>query len=110
MHHLKLISLQNCPYSEGAENFLKEKNIKFKLLKVNTENKENYKKHMDTFPQLYFVDNNNEILLGGFDSIRELNLKLYKIIFDSAMKYLNKKFPKVSRKNKLRMIQIFNLK
>ena len=25
MHHLKLISLQNCPFSEGVENFLKEK-------------------------------------------------------------------------------------
>lgn len=110
MHHLKLISLENCPYSEGAENYLNEKKIKFKLFRVNSKNKENFKKHMQTFPQLYLIDNNKEILLGGFDKIREIDLNLYKINFDDAMKYLNKTFHKVSRKNKLRIIQTFNLK
>ena len=110
MHHLKLISLVNCPFSKGAENYLDEKKIKFKLFRVNNKNKDQYKKHMATFPQLYLIDDNNEILLGGFEKIREIDLNLYKINFDDAMKYLNKTFPKVSRKNKLRIIKIFNLK
>jgi glutaredoxin len=108
MNKIKIISLENCPYSIAAEDFFNKKNLKFILIKVNQETKNNYKKKLDTFPQIYLVNNNKEKLLGGFNKIQEINQNLFKVDVDSCMKYLNKNFSNFSRKDKLRLIQIFN--
>jgi glutaredoxin len=106
MFKLKLISLDGCPYSMAAESFLDNLNIKYHLVKVYQENKEEYKtKEIKTFPQIY-LDN---VLLGGFDDLKELYDTLSsKTELDEMIEYLNKKYKgKMTRKNKLRVIEFF---
>ena len=43
MHGIKLISLNNCPYSIAAEKFFKDKKIKIELVKINHNKKNLYK-------------------------------------------------------------------
>jgi len=106
---IKIISLINCPYSEAAESFLKSKKIKSKIVKVNQGNKEDYKsKEISTFPQIYFINKKNHHLLGGYDDIIDINNNIFKINIDTSLKYLNNKFPKLTHKNKLRIIKIIN--
>lgn len=109
MYLLKLISLINCPYSNAAKEFLNKKDIKYKLIEVNQQNKEKYKnKNISTFPQIYLYKNNNEILLGGYDDIIDIHRNIHKINLDKSVKYLNKKFKNMTRKNILRIIQSLN--
>jgi glutaredoxin len=106
MFKLKLISLDGCPYSMGAESFLNDLNIKYELVKVYQENKEEFKtKEIKTFPQVYL----NNILLGGYDDLKELYDTLSsKTELDEMIEYLNIKYKsKMTRKNKLRVIEFF---
>jgi glutaredoxin len=106
MFKLKLISLDGCPYSMGAESFLDDLNINYELVKVYQENKEEYKtKEIRTFPQIY-LDN---VLLGGYDDLKELYDTLSsKTELDEMIEYLNTKYKsKMTRKNKLRVIEFF---
>tara|TARA_B110001469_G_scaffold103311_1_gene101765 strand:- start:8 stop:340 length:333 start_codon:yes stop_codon:yes gene_type:complete len=109
MYLLKLISLINCPYSNAAKEFLDKKNIKYKLINVDQKTKEKYKnKNINTFPQIYLYKNNKEILLGGYDDIIEVHRNIYKIELNKSIKYLNQKFPNMSRKHILRIIETLN--
>ena len=110
MNYLKIISLESCPFSIADEKLLNEKDIKIELIKVNSSSKEKHKnKHIKTFPQIYFITSKNKnILLGGYTDLNEINQNVYKTNLDESIKYLSKKYPKMSRKNKLRLIQLFN--
>lgn len=111
MYSIKLISLNNCPYSISAEKFFKDKKIKIELVKINHNKKNLYKNNkINTFPQIYLISSgkNHSKLLGGFNDIQDINNNVYKIDVDTCMNYLNKKYPKFDRKEKLRIIQIFN--
>jgi glutaredoxin len=106
MFKLKLISLDGCPYSMAAESFLKDLNIKFDLIKVYQENKDEYKnKDIKTFPQIY-MDN---ILLGGYDDLKEIYDTLSsKKNLDEMIEYLKTKVKnKMTRKEILRIIEFF---
>ena len=104
-----MISLINCPYSEAAETFLKSKSIKNKTFKINQQEKEKYKNSkINTFPQIYLINKKNEHLLGGYNDIIDINNNIFKINIDTSLKYLNKKYPHLTHKNKLRLIKIIN--
>uniref|UniRef100_A0A6C0J5M9 Glutaredoxin domain-containing protein n=1 Tax=viral metagenome TaxID=1070528 RepID=A0A6C0J5M9_9ZZZZ len=106
---IKIFSLINCPYSEAALSFLKSKNIKSKIVKVEQANKEEYKNDkISTFPQIYFVHKKNTHLLGGYNDIIDINNKIFKINIDTSLQYLNKKYAKLTHKNKLRLIKMIN--
>lgn len=108
---LKLISLDGCPYSMAAESLLKDLDMKFNLVKVYQENKDEYKtKKINTFPQVYY----NDLLLGGYTDLKELHDTLSSLEnLDEMIKYLNTKYrnnisrKNISRKNKLRIIKLF---
>ena len=108
MYKIKIIRLEGCPFSMAAEKIFNEKKIQFKLLKVNQQNKDEYKINLKTFPQIYLLNSKKELLLGGFNNIQEINQNIYKVNVDSCMEYLNNKFSNFSRKDKLRLIEIFN--
>lgn len=97
---LKLIFLENCPYSIAAKELLN--NFKFKLISVNQENKHKYKtKEISTFPQIYM----NDILLGGYSDLTEIFDIINKYNnLDIILKYLNKKYSKLKKKDLLRII------
>ena len=106
MFKLKLISLDGCPYSMAAKSFLDDLNIKYDLVKVYQENKEKFKTNeIKTFPQVYL----NNVLLGGFDDLKEIYDTLSsKTELDEMIEYLNIKYKsKMTRKNKLRIIEFF---
>ncbi len=69
---LKAIILEGCPWSKALDELLKIKKIKSKIIKVNDKTKHKYKTDIiDTFPQLYFIDN-AEYLIGGYTETKRL--------------------------------------
>ena len=69
---LKTIILEGCPWSKALDELLKIKKIKSKIFKVNATTKHKYKTALiDTFPQLYFIDN-TEHLIGGYSETKRL--------------------------------------
>ena len=112
MYYLYIITLKDCPYSIAALELLDSLNIKYKRLKVNEINKEEYKtKEIDTFPQIYLVKDGTKLLLGGYDKLKEF-IKVFKnqkyneeniLKFHDNNKLWNKKFI-------LRLIKIINKK
>jgi len=107
MYIIKLISLNNCPYSIAAEELLKNiKNVK--IIRVGQNNKNKYKnKEISTFPQIYLIKNNKNLLLGGYSDIKEINDILSLSDMDKMIKNLGKKYQKFEKKILLRIIQIF---
>ena len=80
MYSIKLISLNNCPYSIAAEKFFKDKKIKIELVKINHNKKNLYKNNkIDTFPQIYLISSgkNHSKLLGGFNDIQDIKLLMF---------------------------------
>ena len=109
MYSFQVISLQNCPYSNAAKEFLDNKNIKYDLITVDFLTKNKYKSNeIDTFPQVYIVKKNKKILIGGYEDLKDINDNVFKKDMELSIKYLNKKFKNLSRKNKLRIIKVFN--
>ena len=113
-YFLKVISLQNCPYSIAAQELILNNNIKNNITIVERSEKDKYKTNkIDTFPQIYLAKYNKKetLLLGGHDKLAafitmfkgnplsELNVNNF--ISD------NKEW---SRKAVLRLIQLINQK
>lgn len=67
---LKLYSLEGCPWCIKAEKLLGKMKVPYKMIKVNHNNKDKYKKDLrrDTFPQLVLGDTK----LGGFDELERI--------------------------------------
>jgi len=71
-----LYVLEHCPYCNNALYVLKENKIKHKAIVVENTNeaKAFYKKQnkMDTFPQIFLKNSNNELVkIGGSDDLNE---------------------------------------
>jgi len=53
-YFLKIILLENCPYSIALNNLIKTSNIPNKSIWINSNEKNKYKtEHINTFPQIY---------------------------------------------------------
>lgn len=78
-NYICAILLENCQYSIAAKKLL-EQNKNNKLHIITSDEKNKYKNHLiQTFPQIYFIDNNTKYLIGGYDNLSYL-LKLNKDI------------------------------
>ena len=111
-YSLKIIVLENCPYSMAAVELLNNYNIKFKKITVNQETKYKYKTDIiSTFPQIYIIDkkdeNNNSLLLGGYSDIEEIINIINNKNLTYIKKKLNTKYTDFDNKRILRIIEIF---
>jgi glutaredoxin len=102
---LKAIILEGCPYSIAAVELLNTHNIKFIKKMVNQKTKHKYKTDkINTFPQIYL----NNILIGGYDTTKELLEKINNSNnLDELKDELKIKFNKFNNKEILRLIKIF---
>ena len=115
MNTLKIISLNGCGYSMAAEEFIKSINndkMKVNIKRISQLEKNDYKnKDINTFPQIYFSNNNKDILIGGYEKLKEMYDGLIDIKLsnqgqkqDLMIKYLDSKIDKLRRREKLRLI------
>jgi glutaredoxin len=113
-YYLKIILLNDCPYSEKAKQIINENKIPVKIINVNYENKELYKNdNINTYPQIYLnkKGSKSNLLLGGFTDLSESinnfkSLKSESNLDNSVNNFMNKY--KWSKKATLRFIQLFN--
>ena len=76
-------SLIGCPHSEASENLLKKYNIKCKIIKVKYKDKNKFKEEnkMNTFPQIFYLNNNNKkIKIGGNETFTQIVTKWFNIL------------------------------
>ena len=106
-YKLKVIVLEHCPYSIAAVELLNNYNIKFQKKLVKQNNKEKFKTNeISTFPQIYMINKNEKLLLGGYSDLEEIiniinkSKNLDKIKDELKEKYSNNKII-------LRIIEIF---
>ena len=106
-YKLKVIVLEHCPYSIAAVELLNNYNIKFQKKLVKQNNKEKFKTNeISTFPQIYIINKNEKLLLGGYSDLEEIiniinkSKNLDKIKDELKEKYSNNKII-------LRIIEIF---
>jgi glutaredoxin len=107
---LKVIVLENCPYSMAAVELLNNYNIKFKQINVNHNTKHKYKTDkISTFPQVYIIDKNNDnLLIGGYSDIEEIiNIINKNKNLTNIKNKINKKYTHFDNKIILRIIEIF---
>ena len=115
-YKLKVIVLENCPYSIAAVELLANYNISFEKILVKQNNKEKFKTPViSTFPQVYIFNDKEQLLLGGYSDLEEIidiinsSKNLDKIKEKFGEKYSNNKYtPKNIQKIILRIIEIFN--
>ncbi len=112
-YELKVIVLENCPYSIAAAELLTNHNIKFKKILVNQETKHKYKtEEISTFPQIYLINKdsiNTQILLGGYSNLEEImNIINSSTKLDTIKNKLNKKYSSFDKKTILRIIELFS--
>lgn len=109
-YYLQVNSLIGCPYSIEVENLLEQNNISNEINKINFEQKNIFKtSQINTFPQIFLkkYNSNGSILLGGNSDFQEiLNLKSKSL--ETQLQVLSKKYPKLTKKVKLRIIELFN--
>ena len=108
-YYLQVNSLIGCPYSIDLENIIKTKKIHAEINKISSDEKHLYKNELiSTFPQVYLKKFNSQgsILLGGNSDIKEI-LNNNNKTFEEQLQFLNKKYPKISKKAKLRILQLF---
>jgi glutaredoxin len=110
-NELKVVVLENCPYSIAVVELLNNYKIKFNKIIVNNDNKHKYKTDkISTFPQIYMINKDDEILLGGYSDIEEIidiinsSTKLNIIKQKIKTKYSN---ININNKQILRIIEIF---
>lgn len=110
-YYIKVISLENCSYSNKANELLNKYRIKYTRVDVDTQTKDNYKTSLiATFPQIYLCKNNalGTQLLGGCDDLVWFidNFKKPRLDSNKVTEFMNKY--KWSRKGTLKLIQIIN--
>ena len=118
-YKLKVIVLENCPYSIAAMELLTNYNIPFEKILVKQNNKDKFKtKEISTFPQIYIFNEKDKILLGGYSDLEEImdiinsyrtsSKNLDKIKEKLGEKYSNyKNIQKNIQRIILRIIEIF---
>jgi len=106
-YKLKVIVLENCPYSIAAVELLNNYNIKFQKILVKQNNKEKFKTNeISTFPQIYMINKNEKLLLGGYSDLEEIiNIINQTKNLDKIKDILKEKYS--NNKIILRIIEIF---
>ena len=106
-YKLKVIVLENCPYSIAAAELLTNYNIPFEKILVKQNNKEKFKTaEISTFPQIYMINNKEQLLLGGYSDLEEIiNIINSSKNLDKIKEKLSKKYS--NNKHILRIIEIF---
>jgi glutaredoxin len=107
-YKLKVIVLENCPYSIAAVELLTNYNIPFEKILVKQNNKEKFKTpDISTFPQIYMYSKEDQLLLGGYSDLEEI------MDIINSSKNLDKIKKKIGKNKKygpkiiLRIIKIF---
>ena len=106
-----VILLNGCPYCIAVEKLLNtfNKSIKIKYIRINSSDMEKYKtKKITTFPQVYFIDENDKsYLIGGYDTTKDLVDKIRTInINEISRESLKDILPYCPYKIKLKIIII----
>jgi hypothetical protein len=110
-YFIKTIFLENCPYSNAANQLIKKYQLPVDITWINELNKENYKtKEINTFPQIYLkkINSKGNLLLGGYQELENSINTFYKqkiseITINNWMQKIN-----WSKKSILRLIQLIN--
>lgn len=110
-YFLKIILLENCPYSIALDQLVKNINIPNNIIWISQNNKNKFKSNnIETFPQIYLnkFNSKDSLLFGGYDDFNDfyLQFKSQKISDDKIKYYMNKL--KWSKKAILRLIQLVN--
>ncbi len=110
-YFLKIILLEDCPYSIALDKLIKNNNIPNKSIWISHSQKNNYKTdQIETFPQIYLnkINNKDNILFGGYDDFNNffLEFKSQKLLDNKVQTYMNKL--NWSKKAVLRLIQLIN--
>ena len=107
MYKIEIISLENCPFSEAAESLANSINPTIIKIEDNSNKKLQYKNFYPTFPQIYMINKKNRYLLGGYTEFKKINDLIMNGSenLDDIIDEL--RFLKLSRKNKLRLINLF---
>jgi hypothetical protein len=113
-YFLKVISLENCPYSNAALELIKNNRIQNNTTIISHSDKLKYKTNkIDTFPQIYLSKYNKKetLLLGGYDSLSSF-IAMFKGIPLSEQNINNfmNNNNTWSKKAVLRLIQLINQK
>lgn len=111
-YHIKIISLENCPYSQSAKELVKNYNINSKIIDITRDEKDKFKTNsIQTFPQIYLKKYNkvDDLLLGGYSDLSNFVNEFYKKPYsdDKVNDFMNKY--KWSKKAVLRLIQLINI-
>ena len=73
---LYIYSLFGCPFSEAAEDLVKDTRVPHKIIEIRTQkDKDKYKrKHgMQTFPQIFFKNSRGQMVkIGGYEEFRSI--------------------------------------
>jgi glutaredoxin len=111
MNELKVISLNECPYSMAAEDLInsidntEDLKININIIHVPREEKDKYTQgEMKTFPQIYF----NEKLIGGYDDLNEIYLSTKGDKLDNIIELIQRKTKLTERRDMLRLIKFLN--
>lgn len=111
-YYIKVVLLDNCPYSIKLEHLIEQnKIINKKIIRVDYSNKNLYKSNLiNTFPQVYLnkYNSNGNLLLGGYEDFNNF-IKIFKnkeLNSNEINNFIKNK--KWSRKATLRLIQLIN--
>jgi glutaredoxin len=110
-YYLHAILLNNCPYSNSADQLLKNFKIPCQITRVDNNNKNNFKTNLiSTFPQIFLKKYNNKgtLLLGGYSDLESFVNDFKSIKYDE--KKVNEFMKKYgwAKKATLRLIQLIN--
>ena len=104
--------LYNCPYSEKAEEILRENNITFNINKIDRHQTNAYteKHNFPTFPHITLKDKNDDIMftIGGCSDLIEFMNTFHKKPLDNNDVDIYMKKYNTKKHNILRTISIIN--
>ena len=68
-----IYSLEKCPFCIRAEQLLKQNSFPYKIIRVTQAEKQKYKKYLKakTFPQIYYVKDDEPIPIGGYSDLEK---------------------------------------
>jgi len=107
--YLEAIVLRTCSYCSKLVDLMNDKNIKVNYNYINSDEKEKYKDEIiSTFPQVYLVVNKKKLLIGGYDTMRNVFDILSSKNLDIIKKELKQLYLEWSDRNILRLIKLLN--
>ena len=115
-YYLKIISLKGCPYSQEANNLVKDNNIDSDINIIEYSQKDNFKTDdISTFPQVYLTKRNSKgsALLGGYSELKEyFDIVNNNSNIDNIKKKITKNLGKENMSDKaiLRLIELLRSK